>query len=314
MIIPQPFQYQGSKRGLASLILQQFPENVERLVEPFCGSSALSVAAAARSRAKEFWINDFNKPLAELLALMINSPKELAESYEDLWRADQADAIEHYYQVRESFNRTQDPRLLLYLLARCVKGAVRYNSEGMFNQSPDNRRLGTRPQTMKENITNVSALLRGRTIVTCLSYENVLANVRDSDIVYMDPPYQGVCGERDSRYFSGIEFDSFVQNLERLNRQGVRYIVSYDGRLGKKAYGKPLPAKLNLTLVELEAGRSSQATLLGRNDLTIESLYLSSSLATQIQPRPLVYRTRENAQLQLLERPARYAKVSKRVS
>src|SRR5438477_449886 len=141
MIVPQPFQYQGSKRALAAVILEQFPGEVTRIVEPFCGSAALSIAAAARKRAKEFWLNDFNKPLAELLGLMINSPKVLAKSYKEIWRSDQEDAIEHYYQLREAFNRSQDPRLLLYLLARCVKGAVRYNTEGLFNQSPDKRRL-----------------------------------------------------------------------------------------------------------------------------------------------------------------------------
>jgi DNA adenine methylase len=178
MPVSQPFQYQGSKRALASTILQYLPTRMTRLVEPFCGSAAVSIAAAARGRASEFWLNDFNKPLAELLALMINSPKELFKFYANLWRADREDALEHYYQVRESFNRTKDARLLLYLLARCVKGAVRYNGEGLFNQSPDKRRLGTRPETMKENITAISALLRGKTIVTSLSYENVLANVR----------------------------------------------------------------------------------------------------------------------------------------
>lgn len=52
MTVPQPFQYQGSKRALASVILQQFPAEVQRVVEPFCGSAALSIAAAARGRAK----------------------------------------------------------------------------------------------------------------------------------------------------------------------------------------------------------------------------------------------------------------------
>src|SRR2546421_1825370 len=173
MIVPQPFQYQGSKRALACLILQYLPENTTRLVEPFCGSAALSIATAARGRVKEFWLNDFNAPLAKLLSLIVNSPKELGKFYEELWRDDHADAIEHYYQVRESFNRTQDARLLLYLLARCVKGAVRYNADRLFNQSPDKRRLGTQPETMKENIKTISALLRGKTIVTSFSYENV---------------------------------------------------------------------------------------------------------------------------------------------
>jgi DNA adenine methylase len=128
MTVPQPFQYQGSKRALASLILQYLPVSAIRLVEPFCGSAALSIATAARGRAKEFWLNDVNAPLAKLLALIVNSPKDLGKFYKELWRADHEDALEHYYQVRELFNRTQDPQLLLYLLARCVKGAVRYNA------------------------------------------------------------------------------------------------------------------------------------------------------------------------------------------
>ena len=317
MTLPQPFQYQGSKRALASLILRYLPENVTRLVEPFCGSAAVSIAASARGRVKEFWLNDFNKPLAELLTLMINSPKELAKFYEELWRADHEDALEHYYQVREKFNRHQDARLLLYLLARCVKGAVRYNGEGLFNQSPDKRRLGTQPATMRRNIATISSLLRGKTIVTSSSYEDVLANVRPDDVVYFDPPYQGVCGERDSRYFAGISFDDFVTELEALNHRYIRYLVSYDGRLGNRVYGKPLPAKLNLTLVEIEAGRSSQATLLGRSEMTVESLYLSPALSDELEAHPAIHRRRNGEQMQLMETTSPYgkkAKISKRVS
>ncbi len=314
--LPQPFQYQGSKRALAPLILRYLPESMSRLVEPFCGSAAVSIAAAARGR-KEFWLNDFNKPLAELLALMINNPRELARFYAELWRGDHADALEHYYQKREEFNRHQDARLLLYLLARCVKGAVRYNGEGLFNQSPDKRRLGTRPETMRENIAAVSALLRGKTIVTSLSYEDVLANAQPGDVVYMDPPYQGVCGERDSRYFAGISFDHFVAELETLNHKSIRYLVSYDGRLGNRIYGKPLPEKLNMTLVEIEAGRSSQATLLGRSEMTVESLYLSPALADELDASPAIHRQRRDEQMVLMEPRPTYGKktkVSKRVS
>lgn len=317
MTLPQPFQYQGSKRSLASLILRYLPSNMQRLIEPFCGSAAVSIAAAARGRAKEFWLNDFNKPLAELLAAMINSPKALSLFYEKLWRDNHEDALEHYYQVRESFNRNHDARLLLYLLARCVKGAVRYNGEGLFNQSPDKRRLGTRPETMKENIATISTLLHGKTIVTSLSYEDVLANARTDDVIYMDPPYQGVCGERDSRYFAGIDFEEFVTELESLNHRSIRYLVSYDGRLGNRIYGKPLPARLNLTLVEIEAGRSSQATLLGRSEMTVESLYLSPALADELGARPFIHRRRQDEQIQLLETPPPYgkkAKISKGIS
>lgn len=95
----------------------------------------------------------------------------------------------------------------------------------------------------------------------------------------MDPPYQGTSGERDSRYLAGLSLEDFVLALDQLNSRGLRYVVSYDGRTGDKSHGTPLPEYLQLARIELEAGRSTQATLLGRDEQTIESLYLSPTLA-----------------------------------
>ena len=313
-MVPHPIQYQGSKRGLAPLILRYLPAQMDRLVEPFAGSAAISIASAVRARAMSYWLNDLNKPLAELIGLMINHPNELARFYKDLWERQHPDSLEHYYRVREDFNRTHDPRLLLYLLTRCVKGAVRYNADGLFNQSPDKRRQGTRPETMRKNILGVSALLRGRTVVSSLDYRDVLANVGHGDVVYMDPPYQGVCGERDSRYYAGVMFDDFIGELGKLNRRNIRYAVSYDGQTGAKRFGKPMPKALELTHVQLEAGPSTQATLLGRKATTVESLYLSATLAEEVQACERVHRRREAEQLVLMESRKPYAKVSKSIS
>jgi len=59
----------------------------------------------------------------------------------------------------------------------------------------------------------------------------------------------------------------------------IPFLLSYDGRCGTRSYGEPLPAGLRLTHLELEAGRSSQATLAGRAEHTVESLYMSPALA-----------------------------------
>jgi len=314
MKLPHPIQYQGSKRSLASVILRYFPNKFPRLVEPFSGSAAISIACAARGKANSYWINDLNKPLAELLGLIINHPVEIANYYETIWNQQHDDPIEHYYRVREDFNRTGDPRLFLYLLARCAKGSVRYNTEGLFNQSPDKRRHGTRPETMRDNIFGVSTLLKGKSVISSLDYKDVLSNVNEDDVVYMDPPYQGVCGDRDSRYFSGISYEEFLAALSELNVRQIRYAVSYDGRTGNKTFGNRLPESLSLTLIELEAGRSSQATLLGRDAVTVESLYLSSRLAIEVKASPYFHRKRETKQLVLMETRGRYAtKISKRI-
>lgn len=306
MRIPHPVQYQGSKRALAPVILRYLPANIDRLVEPFAGSAAISLACAAWNRARQFWLNDANGPLAALLDWMITDPWHLADAYESLWAGQERDTIAHYYRVRDEFNESTDPPSLLYLLARCVKGSVRYNSEGRFNQSPDKRRRGTRPSTMRQNLQGVSALLNGRTTVSALDYKDVLRAITSHDVVYMDPPYQGVCNDRDPRYYSSVSLHDFVGALEDLNRRDIRYAVSYDGRTGTKLFGSSLPSSLNLTVIEIEAGRSSQATLLGRHDMTVESLYLSKPLADEVCAVAAVHRRPSAQQLTLLETRARY--------
>lgn len=128
MRIPHPIPYQGSKRGIAEAILAYFPQHVTRLVEPFAGSAAVTIAAAACYRADRFWLNDLNEPLMRLWDAIIHRPEQLAEAYENLWKEQQGREREYYDTIRAEFNRTHQPEYLLYLLARCVKASVRYNA------------------------------------------------------------------------------------------------------------------------------------------------------------------------------------------
>jgi len=293
--VPHPIPYQGSKRNLAPLILSYFPSHVSRLVEPFAGSAAISLAAAYRGLADRFLINDAHVPLIDLWREIIENSERLARAYRRLWQAQLGQQREYYDVVRRKFNETQKPEYFLYLLARCVKAAIRYNAQGEFNNSPDNRRKGAHPDTMRKRIVGASSLLHGRTDVSSCDYRDVLADCTSTDLVYMDPPYQGVCRNRDSRYCRQIDHEEFGDSLAALNAKGCMYIVSYDGRTGDKSYGDPLPRDLDLIHIEVHAGRSTQATLLGRNHDTYESLYLSPALAETI---PRSSRRRRRSQME----------------
>jgi DNA adenine methylase len=299
--LPHPIPYQGSKRNLAPEILRYFPAEISTLYEPFAGSAAITIAAAGYGLADRYHINDLNEPLMNLWRQMIDDPEGISARYQRLWLDQANDPKSFYLKVRDQFNRTGRPELFLYLLARCVKGSVRYNSRGEFNQSADNRRKGMRPETMHRQILGVSSLLRGRTQVSAVDYRDILDKVTPGDLVYMDPPYQGVCHSRDPRYLEAINVGEFIEALDKLNKKGIRYLVSYDGRTGDKVHGETLPRELNLTLLELYAGRSTQATLLGREEITIESLYLSPALADELVHIPFVYRYTRGEQLCLLE-------------
>ena len=83
---------------------------------------------------------------------------------------------------------------------------MRYNANGEFNQSPDNRRMGALPETMRARVLGAAHLLQGRTKCLSLAYIEVAAQATPDDVIYMDPPYQGVCGERDPRYLQGVPY------------------------------------------------------------------------------------------------------------
>ena len=303
MKIPHPIPYQGSKRHIAKYILPFFPHDINTLIEPFAGSAAISIAAACYGKASRFHLNDINRPLMTLWQEIINDPQGIAESYQRLWTEQQGKEREYYDQIRDEFNRTKRPDYLLYLLARCVKASVRYNPKGEFNQSPDNRRLGRHPQRMAEDIFAVSNLFRGRMTITSRDYHEVLHVATKRDLVYMDPPYQGVCDSGDPRYYKGIEFEDFMQTLSQLNEQEISFVLSYDGRTGNKSFGRELPRELALHRIEVKAGRSSQSTLLGRDDVTYESVYISKALTERldVHPQELVKRitTQKAVQLEL---------------
>lgn len=279
---PHIVQYQGSKRKLAAQILQFMPAKFDRLIEPFSGMAAISIATAMESRADSYILNDLNKPLVNMLKEAIENPKTLVDEYRKVWNEQFSygdNHVEHFYVVRDRFNEGQKtPANLLYLVARCVKGAVRYGANGKFNQSPDKRRHGTNPDTLEHNVYAISRLLKGKTSFFALDYHDVFEMARPGDLVYMDPPYQGVTNVRDNRYFSGVPFDEFAEAIRILNNKHVDYLISYDGLCGGKEYGEDLPESLGCKKIMLNAGLSSQALLLGKKATTFEALYLSESL------------------------------------
>lgn len=285
---PHIVQYQGSKRNLAPQILQYIPKKFNRLIEPFAGMAAITIAVSKQKRAERYLLNDLNGPLVNLLRESITNPQQLIESYAKVWNEQltyQGGSVEHYYKIREDFNNgNQSAANMLYLLARCVKGSVRYSSSGQFNQSPDKRRMGTHPQNLARNIFMISSYLKDKTDFSSMDYREVARSARPGDVVYMDPPYQGVCSSRDNRYFSGIDFHDFVVCIEELNSRGIDFIISYDGTCGDKQYGIDLPTELGLRKIMLNAGLSSQSLLLGKKETTVEALYLSHNLREAVTP------------------------------
>ncbi len=280
--VPHPIPYQGSKRNLAEDICELFPNQVETLFEPFAGSAAVTLYAARHGLARRFVIGDSLPELIELWRTIIEQPEKTAERYEAIWRGHIDGGIDYFNHVRERFNTDRDPVELLYLVARCVKNAVRFNRHGRFTQSADKRRLGTQPAKMRESIEGASILLKGKTELYCGDFKDAIQAAGPRDLVYMDPPYHGTTYGRDKRYFAQLEREALIDGLAILNSRNVPFLLSYDGMSGNVVYGDPLPDYLAMRRLLIEAGRSSQATLNGLDAVTVESVYVSDNLADGI--------------------------------
>jgi DNA adenine methylase len=103
------------------------------------------------------------------------------------------------------------------------------------------------------------------------------------------------------RYIKGLSFEAFTRELRLLNERRISYILSYDGRANDKVYGKPMPEDLDLFRIELDAGRSTQATFLGKDVTTYESLYLSPALAERTGKVDTSHLTRRAQQTTLFD-------------
>lgn len=272
---PHLIPYQGSKRRLAPQILAHLQgRRFGRLFEPFAGSAALTLAAAEVGVADRFVLGDGYAPLAALWQQALTEPAALADAYAAIWQAQHGDPRAHYLQERERFWADPAPARLLYLLARAVKNAPRWSQDGRFNQSPDHRRRGVHPDKVRAAASAAAALLGGRVEVRQGDFASQLADAGPGDLAYLDPPYVGTSTGRDRRYATGLSRDRLIEVVAALRGRGVAVAISYDGQTGERDYGPPLPEFLGLRRVLLDAGRSSQATLLGRDERTLEALYL----------------------------------------
>lgn len=278
MRLPHPIPYQGSKRRLAPIISNYIPRTLDTWYEPFAGSGAMSIWLAHHRDPKRIVIGESLNALAELWKLILTAPEKAADRYEEIWKLQLEKDITYFYCVRDRFNTENDPVDLLYLLCRCVKNAVRFNSKGNFTQSVDKRRLGMQPNKMRNSILGASELLSGITEVRAGDWLKTTSDASPNDFIYMDPPYRGTSMGRDRRYAEWMSQERLITGLERMRGDQLRFALSYDGRCGEKIYGSPLPDNLMLTHLMIHAGRSTQATLNGSSDETYESLYLSHGL------------------------------------
>lgn len=214
---------------------------------------------------------DICEPLIGLWKAIQSNPQEVIHYYKREWNRLQKDGYEVFYDIRKRFNQTRDPLDLLFLSRTCVNGLIRFNSNGDFNNSFHHTRKGIVPERFEKIVDNWNQKVANVHFL-CGDYRETTQNATKKDIIYLDPPYVNTKG----RYYGTIDYDEFYAYLDELNRKGIKYVLSLDGKRGNKEYEAGIPKELYVKKYMLESGNSSFKKVMDKsNEQVYEALYLN---------------------------------------
>lgn len=230
--------------------------------------------------------------IAELIDLWIairDTPGATADEYEKRWNRLQQEGLTAYYEIRDSFNTTRNPHDFLFLSRTCVNGLIRFNRKGDFNNSLHHTRPGISPARLRRVIRQWSFAIQTVEFVAA-DYRETLKPVNVGDMVFLDPPYGGTNG----RYLPGyFDLHEFYEELHRLNSIGANWVLTFDGRAGKRAYATTIPTSLYQVRLGVPTGNSPFTKLMGTSiDAVVESVYLNFEPPSEL-PNELLYLGKE---------------------
>ena len=152
-----PFFYVGDKFKLVPQLKENFPDDIERFIEPFCGGGSVFL----NTNAKQYLLNDIDSYMIKLHNFLMSSssqpesfwnelkfdiekyglsatfmgrdvPKEYRKEFVKTYFAKYNK--EAYMKMRTDFNSNKDDMMLLYmLLIYGFNRMLRFNSKGDFN-------------------------------------------------------------------------------------------------------------------------------------------------------------------------------------
>ena len=221
-----PIKIQGIKSKLVQFIRQNIGwADTCRWAEPFLGSGVVmfnmspSVAMAS----------DLNPHIIKMYESVQNheiTPASVKKFLETEGSKLSIQGEQYYYEVRDRFNSNHESLDFLFLNRAGFNGLVRFNSKGGFN-TPFCRKPHRFSKSYITKISNqvkwLYDLFRGKKwTFRVMNWKDALKDIKDSDFMYLDPPY---AGRHTTYYDKWDEFD--MRDLAKfLRSNNVKFAFS----------------------------------------------------------------------------------------
>ncbi|GGI43941.1 DNA adenine methylase [Agromyces flavus] len=221
--IPPFLRWAGGKRWLVPQILRLTSGiEVKRYHEPFVGGGSVFFALP---RLEEAVLSDLNTDLIEVYREVRDHPMDIhdrLERYEN--------TRDHYYAARAAspVDAIDRAARFIYLNHTSFNGIFRVNLRGEYNVPFGNRKSVNIPD--RAALRAASERLKGARL-NAADFERALGDVREGDLVFLDPPYTVAHNNNgfvkyNQHLFSFDDQRRLAESVRTLVEIGARYILT----------------------------------------------------------------------------------------
>lgn len=196
------------------------------LIEPFVGSGAVFL----NTQFKRSILGDCNKDLINLYQFLQQEQHEFIQFCQQYFVPDNNNE-QRYYQFREQFNQTDDPRiraaLFVYFNKHGYNGLCRYNSKGHFNVPFGHYNKAYFPQREMEYFIDKA---KGAHFVIA-DFTTTMQQAKAGDLIYCDPPYVPLSKTAHFTQYQALKFaqpqhEQLAELAMQLADRGVAVVIS----------------------------------------------------------------------------------------
>jgi DNA adenine methylase len=224
-------RYPGGKARAAKILVEMFPKNVKQLFSPFFGGGSVEIEAASRgvkvcgadifAPVAAFWQQILKKDPS---VIVTGAKKYLGVMSRDVFYKAQGDLRNLLdsdgFHLKNEKNKIKAAVLFFVINRSSFSGSTL--SGGM---SPGHQRF---TQTAIDRVKNFSQ--SNLFDVSNVSWVDSLKNINEDTFLYLDPPYLIDCylyGCNGNTH-RGFDHVQLCQRLKELDKQGVKWMLSYN--------------------------------------------------------------------------------------
>lgn len=236
-----PIYYMGNKKKMIKKgLIELFPNNIDKMIEPFGGSAIVSM----NTKANIYYISDMDNHLVDLYKLFkyndsntiiehienrieeFNLPKERTKRnvFKDKEKIEKYK--EAYINFRNYYNKNKNTLDFYTLMFYAFSQQFRFNNKGDFNMPCGNDCFS---KLNEEYIKNGCDFF-GRDNV-CIGQADFrglnIDNLGDNDFVYLDPPYLNTTATyNENNGWNEKDEDDLYNLCEELHSKGIKFGLS----------------------------------------------------------------------------------------